>query len=97
MAEPRPPHLRLRMSPMGYLKAPPISGIDGYGGQVEVYESSSGQPGIWIATTGSLNDAVSTVLVSLPHVRQLIEQLVLLHNSHYTDPKEKASAPELDG
>lgn len=91
----QPPHLRLRMSPLGYLKAPPIHGLDGYKGQVEAYESSGGQPAIWIATTGSNNEAVSTVLVSLTGIRQLIEQLALLHNSHYADLEEKIDVPHL--
>lgn len=95
MAQQRPPHLRLRMSPLGYLKAPPITGLDGYDGQVEVYESSGGHPAIWIAVTGSGNAAVSTVPVGLPGIRQLIEQLVLIHNSHYTEPQEKIDVPEL--
>lgn len=75
-------HLKPRLNPFGAKQMPVLAGAVSHGGDVQVYESTGGHPGIWVKAEADGRDAL--VLLDLPNARRLAEQLIYLHEHHYT-------------
>lgn len=85
-----PTHLVPIMSNRGFLRLPPVAGIN-YGGQVRVYESSNAEvAAIWLKAEESPNTRSpmdhpgdATVQLTLDEAVKLADQIYLLRDQHH--------------
>lgn len=80
-------HLRPRITDRGFKHMPKITGMDGYGGKVVVYESSGATPGIWLSVETSPSEG-TVVLLPLTRARQLAEQIRYLEEHHFSKEED---------
>ena len=84
-------HLEPQISSFGMMQMPHIEGSIAYGGRVtagesdvdvQVYESSTGAPAIWIKVEGDAKAAI--VLLPLGRAHKLAQQIEYLIEHHHT-------------